>query len=268
MITCEVRGHGPANGGLGNQMFCVAATLGAAYKNGTVAVFPDLNKEPYKFYGDTIFHSLNKGGNIDFFTNVHREPPYTSTVYHDIPFMDGMKLSGHFQSYKYFDFCRGLIVDSFKLPASMAKEMDDKYGGLVAPPAVSVHVRRGDYISLQGNYEVLGADYYRKALAMFDKPHKVIVFSDDPQWCKSALEFDSEDEVHYIEGEDDVCDLYLMSKVKNNIISNSTFSWWAAYLNENKDKKIVGPRKWFGPKRTKDNNIETKDLFPKEWTRI
>ena len=66
----------------------------------------------------------------------------------------------------------------------------------------------------------------------------------------------------FIEKQDDVLDLYLMSKIKNNIIANSSFSWWAAWMNENKDKKVVAPSVWFGPKNM---HLSKEDLIPKEW---
>jgi len=269
VITCDVLGYHPGtNNGLGNQMFCIAATLGLAHKNGTFAVFPDLKTEPYKFYGETIFYSLRKGGNKNFTTNVYQEPLYTSTIYNEIPFVNGMKISGHFQSYKYFDFCRDLIVDSFKPPESMIKEINEKYKDVIALDAVSMHIRRGDYISLADSYEILDVGYYKTALHMMGEVQKIIVFSDDIPWCKDTFAFLPEDKIFYVEGEEDVRDLYLMSKIRNNIISNSTFSWWAAYLNNNENKKVIGPRKWFGPKRTKNNDVETKDLFPPGWIRI
>ena len=74
--------------------------------------------------------------------------------------------------------------------------------------------------------------------------------------------------IYFVEGEMDIVDMYLMSRIPTNIIANSTFSWWAAYLNKNKDKKIIGPTQWFGPARTKSNEIETRDLFPPSWIRI
>jgi len=268
MITC----HG--GGRLGNHMFRIAATLGLAYKNGTFAVFPYLNfpspcgRTTLSYYLKTIFHSLNRSGDHNIFTYEFQEPPYTSTIYHEIPFIDGMILRGHFQSYKYFDFCRDLIINSFKLPEYMIEEMDKKYKHILKADTTSIHIRRGDYLSLVGIYEILGVEYYKQALKILGDNQEIVVFSDDIEWCKTALNFIPKEKIHFIEGEEDVCDLYLMSKVKNNIISNSTFSWWAAYLNENKDKKVIAPWSWFGPKRVSCNYKETADLIPENWIRI
>jgi len=267
MITCEGAGR------LGNQMFRIATTLGLAYKNGTLAVFPYLKLPPsdsatLEFYAKTIFHSLKKGGNVNFFTYEHKEPFRTSTIYHEIPFVDGMMLRGHFQSYKYFDFCRDLVIESFKLPNHITEKVDKKYKYILESSTTSIHVRRGDYLSLVGHYEILDAEYYKKALALLGDDQEIVVFSDDIEWCKSAFNFIPKEKIHFIEGEEDICDLYLMSKIKNNIISNSTFSWWSAYLNDHADKKIIAPWKWFGPKRVACNYKETADLIPENWIRI
>ena len=268
MITCDVLGNGPDNGGLGNQMFCIATTLSLARDNYTDATFPDLRLSHYKYYGDTIFHRLNKDGGKDFVCYTFKEKPFTSTQYNKIMFLNGMKISGHFQSYKYFDNNRDLIIDSFEVPDSIKQKLLDKYQHLINDSSVSLHVRRQDYLKLSGHYTTLGEEYYLSALEQFGNISNIFVFSDDVGWCKENLDFIKDKEIIFIEGQSDVEDLWLMSQIKNNIIANSTFSWWAAYLNRNEDKKIVRPRKWFGPRRTNDNETETKDLFPEEWIKI
>jgi hypothetical protein len=82
-----------------------------------------------------------------------------------------------------------------------------------------------------------------------------IVFSDDIDWCKKNLPF--LDEKIFIEGNDDFFDLYLMSKCQNNIIANSSFSWWGAWLNKSENKKVMSPKNWFG----QSYKHNTKDLF-------
>lgn len=269
MITCDVLGYHPGtNNGLGNQMFCIAATLALAYKNETTAIFPDLSTDPYKYYGRTIFHLLDKEGDKNFVKYQFKEPPYTSTFYHELPFAESMKLTGYFQSYKYFDCCRDLILHNFVVPQDMEREVMNKYGDEIGDDTVSLHVRRGDYLSLPGHYQMLSLDYYRAALELLGHASKVLVFSDDIEWCKTALDFIGKEKTLFVDGQSDVEDLYLMSQIKNNIIANSTFSWWGAYLNQNEDKRVVAPKEWFGIKRTEDNENEIKDLYPKEWIKI
>jgi hypothetical protein len=101
-------------------------------------------------------------------------------------------------------------------------------------------------------------DYYRNAIAEFSDDTRFLVFSDDIQWCKENFKGDN---FHFIEGEKDYVDLYLMSLCNNNIIANSSFSWWGAWLNNTPNKKVIAPKQWFG----KAKQLNTKDLIPETW---
>ena len=262
MITCDVLGKCDNNNGLGNQMFCIAAALGVAHKLDTEAFFPDLNLQHYQFYRDTIFHKLIHHSK-EKIVNSYKEKPYTSTKFNQIPLQDNMKISGFFQSHKYFNFCRDKILDSFEVPISMEEKIVNKYGMYLDSNVVSMHLRRTDYLKFSGHYENLGDLYYQKALDNFPDAEIFFIFSDDMAWCKQNLSSFNNLSV-YIEGQTDVEDLWLMTKMKGNIIANSTFSWWGAYLNRD-NPLVVAPSKWFGPKRTNDNNTEIKDLYPENW---
>ena len=87
----------------------------------------------------------------------------------------------------------------------------------------------------------------------------ILVFSDDIQWCKDNLKFDN---LHFIENQSDILDMYLISMCNNNVICNSTFSWWGAWINSNLDRKVISPVKWLG------ENINTSDIIPSEWIKI
>jgi hypothetical protein len=269
MLTCDVIGNGPANPGLGNQMCVIAATLSLAIDNDVEAVFPDLAFPPYVFYGNTIFSNLKTWGSKSFVECVHQETPFTSTIYNEIPFRDNMCLRGHYQSYKYFYHNLKKIRDAFRIPAELTEVARNKYADVLSlDNTVAVHVRRGDYMNLQSNYATLTADYYRRALDEIGEDSKVVLFSDDIEWCESTLAPLLEENVVLVRGEMDIIDLFLMSRMKHNVIANSTFSWWGALLNENPNKKVVCPLEWFGPARTQDNARETADLMPPTWTRI
>ncbi len=269
MITCDILGKCNNNSGLGNQLFCVAATLSLALDNSDVAIFPDLKKSYYKFYSKNIFHKLEIGQDKDFVTNYYTEPPYTGTLYNKIDYLDNMCLHGHFQSYKYFDHNSDYIRDTLVLPESVEKLVLLRHKDILLENTVSLHIRRGDYVSesLKNRYTSLDESYYNEALSIIGNYSKIIVFSDDISWCKE-WPFLQDKSVVFIENEPDVIDLFLMSKMTNNIIANSTFSWWAAFLNRNPNKKIIAPKEWFGPQRSKDNKKETKDLIFPEWIRI
>ena len=127
---------------------------------------------------------------------------------------------------------------------------------------VSLHIRRGDYLKLQHLHRVLTLEYYKKAIKYFTSEHTFVIFSDDIEWCKSNIGSYFK-YVEYIQDEDYV-ELFLMSKCQHNIIANSSFSWWGAYLNTYKKKITIAPKKWFGPKGFK--NVD--DLFLKNWILI
>jgi hypothetical protein len=125
---------------------------------------------------------------------------------------------------------------------------------------IGIHIRRGDYLRFPDHHPILPIEYYKTAIDYF-KADNVFVFSDDIDWCKSNIIGDN---IIYIENEKDYIEMYLMSLCENNIISNSSFSWWGAWLNENKNKKVIGPKLWFG------NAIQfiSDDIIPEGWIKI
>ena len=140
--------------------------------------------------------------------------------------------------------------------------MNEKYKSLFNKNTVSLHIRRGDYVNLSDHHLLLDISYYKNAVNMFKNIEKVVVFSDDIEWCKENLDIKN---TEFIENETDIVDLYLMSQCTHNIIANSSFSWWGAWLNKNDNKKVIAPKKWFGPKR---NDLNDKDIIPETWIRI
>jgi hypothetical protein len=92
---------------------------------------------------------------------------------------------------------------------------------------------------------------------------KFYVFSDDIEWCKNF--FSDILDFEFISGNNEIRDLYLMSSCENNIIANSSFSWWGAWLNKNPNKKVIAPSVWFGPAK---KNVITEDLYCKNWIKL
>ena len=167
------------------------------------------------------------------------------------------QLTGYFQSPKYFNHIKESIVKLFSPPEETNSYIAAKYGNL--DNFVSLHIRRGDYTKLSEHHHNLDIKYYLNAIDYF-QGHNFMIFSDDIEWCKEHFNF-SPDSI-FVEGEEDFVDLHIMSKCKHNVIANSTFSWWAAYLNTNPDKTVIYPDKWFGPK---NSQFSTRDLFPNDW---
>lgn len=132
---------------------------------------------------------------------------------------------------------------------------------------VAIHIRRGDYLSLafaSGFGNCCPIEYYRRAIEyMSGKLHNpvFIVFSDDMDWVKENIVLDNAIYVDHNKGLDSWQDMYLMSQCEHNIIANSTFSWWGAWLNNNENKIVIAPKRWW-------STIEHDDVVPDSWIRI
>lgn len=228
-------------GRLGNQLFEVAATIGVALERGEQYMFPHWD------YSDKCSLRGCYSDKIKY-QNIYKEPFFH---YQKVSCLPSTDLRGYFQSYKYFEDCKYNILD-FLTPNIEVSQMDGVCG---------IHVRRGDYLSLSGCYEILDLNYYQAAMDQV-KADKYLIFSDDIGFCKSIFKGDN---FIFSENTDPAHDLALMSKgCENLIIANSSLSWWGAYLNNNFNKKIICPAKWFGPKL----NHNIKDLLPDSWIKV
>lgn len=254
-------------GRLGNQMFQIASTIGIAKKNNTEFSFPDWNcYYTKKNYNSFFSNSLPKLINSSPINTIQE----TGFNYNEIRIPTDNKLynlSGYFQSEKYFKDYRDIIINYFSLKPEIEDTIFTKYGSILNN-SCSVHIRRGDYLGQQNLHPVQTIEYYNNAIQkIYDndlnniKDVNFLVFSDDINWCKNNIKLPN---IHYIENNLDIIDLYLMSKCDNNIIANSSFSWWGAWLNRNKNKKVIAPKKWFG----QSLNHNTSDLIPDEWIKI
>jgi hypothetical protein len=139
---------------------------------------------------------------------------------------------------------------------------------------VAIHVRRGDYISVPENFNkhgICGVDYYNRAinyLLSIEQDPTFFIFTDDIEWVRiNMLPLFKNSIIVSTNniGVDSWRDLYLMSQCKHQIIANSTFSWWGAWLNENQHKNIISPTNWFSNKELNDS---TGDLIPETWVRL
>jgi hypothetical protein len=180
---------------------------------------------------------------------------------------DNLYLEGYWQTEKYFSPIANLIQNDFKV----VNEPDEKNRTMIASissqNSVSLHVRRGDYVTDKSALKVHGIcsiDYYQQAVETICKKitnPSFFIFSDDPEWTKNNLKFDYPIKFVTHNGpEKNFEDLRLMSHCKHNIIANSTFSWWGAWLNANPDKIVIAPKNWFA-----DPKINTEDLIPNNW---
>ena len=176
-------------------------------------------------------------------------------------------LQGYWQSERYFADIRQELLEKFTFPNINDEVNLDYIKQIKQSVSVSIHVRRGDYLS-EVNKKIYGnictLEYYQKSIDYFENKYddvKFFVFSNDIQWTKAHLKMR---DVVYVEGnseENGYKDMYLMTQCKHNIIANSSFSWWGAWLNQNEKKEVIAPNKWI-------NTEEMKDIWCKEWKRF
>ena len=259
-------------GRLGNQMFQYASLKGIARNIGadiTIPYYPDaVNDGIGNMLRTELFDSFNLNVNVGLLHNgqstivQERFFHYDEELFYRCP--DDVSLQGYFQTEKYFRKIKGEIREDFTFKEEILTPCKELMWQLDLP--IALHVRRTDYISNSANHPPCALNYYEEALKHFDDDREVVVFSDDPAWCKEQELF-SDDRFMVSENEDNRMDLCLMSLCYDFIIANSTFSWWGAWLSTKRDKKVIAPKQWFGTDGyTKDH--DTKDVVPDGWTRI
>ena len=239
-------------GGLGNYLFQIAAGYTLAMRNyedfavdfsKATRVHKDINT-----YRDNILRKIKD----DTFVCEHSyvEPKFS---YSEIPHRKNLELRGYFQSEKYLD--RELILDLYSIDEESHNHISNLY---LSDNLVSLHVRRGDYLDKIDRHPPTKLSYCKDAIDYFGSNYNFYVISDDIKWCKKNLKGDN---VMFIENEPDYIDLWLMSLCEHNIITNSTFSWWGSWLNKNRDKTVIAPKKWFG----KSKHLDSTDLYCNNW---
>lgn len=180
---------------------------------------------------------------------------------------DDSYLHGYWQSEKYFSAVSDRIRADFAFPDFSNSQNAEMAARISEGNAISLHVRRGDYVALAAHV-LCDQAYYEAALGPIldglPQPPTIYVFSDDPDWAKANLPLPCPKIVVDFNGPDtDFEDMRLMSLCEHNIIANSSFSWWAAWLNGNPQKRVAGPAQWFG-----DAKLSNPDILPTNWLRV
>ena len=179
-------------------------------------------------------------------------------------------ISGYWQSEKYFLSIAPIIREHFSFATQMSENNQRIASEIRRQNSVSLHVRRGDYVSNETNLDTHGAcslEYYDDAIKYISTRNTQLefyIFSDDIQWVKENLNIDRPHQyINHNQGMESYNDMRLMSLCKHHIIANSSFSWWAAWLCSNASKTVVAPKRWFVKQ-----NIDTKDITPDSWVRL
>jgi hypothetical protein len=248
-------------GGLGNYMFQIAAAYAISLRDQKKFICETYDvqspQKPLHHYKTNLFSK------IEFTEENIPHTPFGEQKfsYTEIPTIkENLRLYGYFQSEKYFQKYRSEILDLFDTDEETKDKINQKYSSVLNKNPTSLHVRRGDYVWLSDYHYNQGVDYYKSATDIIGKEKIYLIFSDDIQWCKENLDF-IENKI-FITDNTDYEDLYLMSLCENNIIANSSFSWWGAWLNKNENKKVISPKNWFGKS---NSHLDTKDLYCDKW---
>ena len=240
-------GHPPSTvrigltGRLGNQLFQVATTLVHAKKH---------CRKPMIYAGDVDLHPVLHQHILGALTDEPISNPATSVPFRYMPIPDHQEtLIGYYQSSRYFTDIGDAMRLAFASPLPKHRSCE-----------VAVHVRRGDYV---GNrvHDVLDADYFKRAMAMVREIHEdaiFTVFCDDIAWAEEQFP-----DATVLKEEDPMTALRELSRFKTLILSNSTFSWWGAYL-AGPVATVYAPDRWFGPAGPQDYE----DVYERHWCRL
>lgn len=273
-------------GGLGNQMFQYAFGRALSLKNNTdlkldISAFDKYKLHNYNLNKFNIVENLADKNEVEglkynkYFwikkkSKSYVEEPKFNFSKELLELPENVYLKGYFQSEKYFLPIRETLLQDFMPKGALSTKNNEMLEKITSSNSVSLHVRRGDYANNANTMKVHGLcslDYYQKAVdyisSKVDNPH-FFLFSDDPEWVKGNLKLDYLTTIVDINsGDDGIFDMNLMKNCKHNIIANSSFSWWGAWLNQNMQKIVIAPEKWFN-----DSPLDTKDVVPENWVKL
>jgi hypothetical protein len=253
--------------GLGNSLFQIATTIAIAKDNNTEFFFPEDCAFVKKHYSK---YFKNKIPTID--TKIYNEMEFSRwgiggpTRYVKPPPLSNSIIDGFFQTERYFNHVREDVLNLIDIKDEYKNYLKEKYSDLLNKKSCSLHVRRGDYFTAR-ELKVIDINYYKSAIKNFDNDTLFVIFSDDVEWCKNN--FDFIENKTFIQENNDILELYLMSYFKNNIIANSTYSWWGAWLGN--DNKVIMPNpkiNWFSDiyyEEMERYGPDYDSLIPKNW---
>ncbi len=280
------------NGGLGNQMFQLAFARALEARTGISTSF-DMSffEKKYARPFELGIFNVNVNAVSDFVTkfklmliwklrkklngknflglNFYSEPhfEYDENLF---KLSENTYIEGFFQSEKYFKDIENELRADFKfkdLPEGQNLQIIEQINSC---NSVSLHIRRGDYVQkkrYQNLYAACSLDYYKRGVERIAEncPNPTLfIFSDDIEWVKENLKLPYECVfVSHNFGAKSFEDMRLMSLCKHNVIANSSFSWWGAWLNANSDKVVIAPQKWFN-----DDGINQTDVIPQSWIKL
>jgi hypothetical protein len=260
-VTCNLRCQ------LANQMFEIAATVAYGLDHNLTPVFPNIDKavggqDNLKY----VFPSIDTSNPNVRFKKIKEQKEH---IYLPLKYIEesNICLSGYFQSEKYFVHHQDTIRKLFAPSDEIKKYIQDNWGNYLQTNCVAMHVRtfHKDSARWQPEKRFEGGlnyfkDYFKRAINCFPSNYTIFVFSDDIAWCKKNLPI-NQSRFIIVENNPRHIDLFLMSSCKHQIISpDSSFSWWAAWLNDNPNKQVITPKISFCR--------DELDFIPESWKKI
>jgi len=266
-------------GGLGNQMFQYA--LGLSFVSRGVSVKLDISKfetqqghNGFELQNVFAVHPLYCSGVeiklLKTFSKLRHKilgTPYKEKAawqwqyQAEVNKLQNGYLKGYWQCEKYFSHAAGLVKQQFSFSAVTDEVNSAMLNKIRNCNSVSLHIRRGDYLS-PGIGASLGMEYYIEAIKYINDTITspvYFIFSDDIEWAKENIQAADKEFISWNKGNNSYIDMQLMSNCKHNIIANSSFSWWGAWLNSNTEKLVIAPRPWM------PSHTSGKDIIPEKW---
>ena len=277
------------DGGLGNQMFQYALALKQQQMGKTVKIDVTKYAEHHwhnDFELDQVFglecpfadlEEIKKLGyrKANRWTEFLRETPFVKkTIYNHEAYsfdaqvldLDGYYIEGYWQSEQYFSDIEETIRKTYVFPELKQDWQKELVQSMRKTHSVSVHIRRGDYLNYPNLNGICTLDYYKNAMNYFrDRYQKNVcfyIFTNDFEWAKSHFKDEDCCFVQGNTGKESYRDMQLMSLCEHNVIANSSFSWWGAWLNANKEKTVIAPEKWV------NSEEDTTAVVPENWMKM
>jgi hypothetical protein len=278
MIGMNILGN---NGRLGNQMFQYAALVGIAKNMGYEYCIPDHSQFIDAGNAFSVYHQLqhcfemthlgNRFGMLDGDELELHQYEFCEELFNECP--DNVSLRGYFETEKYFKNVEKEIRKDYTFKDYILEKVVKKFETYLKDNPVSIVVRKFsesfDYHGCELNHRNLPIEYYKKCIDYFGKDRTYIICSNDIDWCKEQDIFKGKNfifndtlENNIKKGHYDMC---LISLCSDFIVANSSFSWWGAWLSVNKNKRVLCPDPWFGPKQS---HLNTDDMIPCDWIKI
>lgn len=277
------------DGGLGNQMFQYALALKQQQMGKTVKIDVTKYAEHHwhnDFELDEVFglecpfadlEEIKKLGyrKANRWTEFLRKTPFVKkTIYNHEAYsfdarvldLDGYYIEGYWQSERYFSDIEETIRKTYVFPELKQDWQKELVQSMRETHSVSVHIRRGDYLNYPNLNGICTLDYYKNAMNYFrDRYQKNVcfyIFTNDFEWAKSHFKDEDCCFVQGNTGKESYRDMQLMSLCEHNVIANSSFSWWGAWLNANKEKTVIAPEKWV------NSEEDTTAVVPENWMKM